>query len=83
MIDYIVYALNMAEEISNDIKAADDAMATGFNWCPPLAFLSILSQFIDVEDWAKKHGIKGVETKVVSRAVGSKYDYRPFLRASK
>lgn len=83
LIDYIVYALNMSEKTSRDITAADDAMAMGFNWCPPLAMLELLSSAVNVEKKAKAFGIKGTETGVLSRAKKSKYDYRPFFRASK
>jgi len=35
--DYVEYSLLVAEEVCEDLAAVDDAMATGFNWCPPLA----------------------------------------------
>jgi len=39
---YVEYSLFVAKEVSGDIKAADIAMATGFNWCPPLAMANVL-----------------------------------------
>lgn len=83
LIDYIVYSLNMANSISNSLSAADDAMATGFNWCPPLALYGLLSTVIDVEERAREFEINGLETDVFSRMERSKYDYRPFFRVSK
>ena len=83
LVNYIIYALNLSEEISHDILAADDAMATGFNWCPPLAMFELIASATDVGQWAKAHALKGTETGVLSRAVKSKYDYRPFFRATR
>lgn len=36
---YINYSIFVGKETCADVKSVDDAMATGFNWCPPL-FLS-------------------------------------------
>lgn len=35
--DYVEYSLLGAKEVCEDLTAVDDAMAAGFNWCPPLA----------------------------------------------
>ena len=43
LLKYIVYSLYATEEVGYDITAADDVMATGFNWCPPLAMYQALS----------------------------------------
>ena len=42
LLKYIVYSLYATEEVGYTIEAADDVMATGFNWCPPLAMSNIL-----------------------------------------
>lgn len=39
---YINYSLFVAREVCDDISSADDAMATGFGWCPPLALSNAL-----------------------------------------
>ncbi len=39
---YIEYSLYVGKEVCRDIKMIDDAMATGFNWCPPLALSNAL-----------------------------------------
>ena len=44
LLKYIVYSLYSTEEVGYDVSAADDAMATGFNWCPPLAMFQALSR---------------------------------------
>lgn len=39
---YINYSLFVGKEVCDDITYIDDAMATGFNWCPPLALSNLL-----------------------------------------
>lgn len=39
---YIEYSLFVGQEVCDDLTFVDDAMATGFNWCPPLALSNIL-----------------------------------------
>ena len=40
--EYIDYSIFVGKEVCTDIKYVDDAMATGFNWCPPLALSNAL-----------------------------------------
>lgn len=40
--DYIDYSLYVVNEVCTDITMVDDAMASGFNWCPPLALSNVL-----------------------------------------
>ena len=39
---YIDYSIFVGKEVCDDISSADDAMATGFGWCPPLALSNAL-----------------------------------------
>lgn len=39
---YINYSLFVGKEVCDDLTYIDDAMATGFNWCPPLALSNLL-----------------------------------------
>ena len=39
---YIDYSVFVGKEVCTNIKYVDDAMATGFNWCPPLALSNAL-----------------------------------------
>lgn len=39
---YVNYALFVGKEVCDDISGVDDAMATGFGWCPPLALSNAL-----------------------------------------
>lgn len=40
--EYIEYSIFVGKEVCDDISYIDDAMATGFNWCPPLALSNVL-----------------------------------------
>ncbi len=40
--DYVDYSLNTVKQVCEDISMVDDAMATGFNWCPPLVLSNLL-----------------------------------------
>ena len=39
---YVNYALFVGKEVCDDMSGVDDAMATGFGWCPPLALSNAL-----------------------------------------
>ena len=39
---YIDYSLFVGKEVCEELSFVDDAMATGFNWCPPLALSNAL-----------------------------------------
>lgn len=40
--DYIEYSILVGKEVCDELSSVDDAMATGFNWCPPLALSNAL-----------------------------------------
>ena len=40
--EYVDYALFVGKEVCDDINYIDDAMAMGFNWCPPLALSNVI-----------------------------------------
>ena len=42
LLKYVLYALSATGLVGYDIHAADDVMAAGFNWCPPLAMVQAL-----------------------------------------
>lgn len=87
LLKYIVYSLYAAHKVGYDIKDSDDVMATGFNWCPPLAMYQALSTVSDVsklieerlpEIW-READVKGLLADVQS----SKYDYRLYFKSGR
>lgn len=87
LLKYIVYSLFVADEIGESVQAADDAMATGFNWCPPLALYQAFATVVDVESLIRER-IPNIIEKVnwkslSSKIIPSNYDYRSFFRSGK
>lgn len=86
LLKYVLYSLSATEEVGYNIHAADDSMAAGFNWCPPLAMIEALGgkdcfnglckERIS-ESWLSSND----QQRLISRIERSKYDYRRFIKA--
>ena len=87
LLKYVVYSLYAAREVAGDVRAADDAMAMGFNWCPPLALLGALRRVTDVGRliWERLPDVsEAVDVEALLAAAGpSAYDYRRFFRTGR
>jgi len=88
LLKYVIYSLNAAEEVGYDIHSADDVMATGFNWCPPLALISAFSDIMDfkglVFERIDKQILNSIDIdKLLSKVEPSKYDYRLYFKSIK
>ncbi len=87
LLNYIVYSLYVSKEVGDTIVAADDVMATGFKWCPPLAMYQAFSSLVDVQalireelpDTCRKIDIDSLFADIIP----SKYDYRPFFKSGR
>lgn len=84
--EYIMYSLYVNKEVGYTIHDADDAMATGFSWIPPLALVEsfddkeavvdMIKETLPKKEW-KECGIDEL-FKSVER---SQYNYKKFLKA--
>ena len=87
LLKYIVYSLYATEEVGYTIEAADDVMATGFNWCPPLAMYQALSTVADVPALIKERLPEICEKvdidKLLADVKPSKYDYRLYFKSGR
>lgn len=88
LLRYIIYSLSATEAVGYDIHSADDVMATGFNWCPPLAMIQALSTVVDFRSLAEERLDKSILDSVdldhlLHRAEPSKYDYRLYFKSVK
>ena len=85
LLKYIVYSLYATEEVGYNIEAADDVMATGFNWCPPLAMYQALSTVADVPELIRERlpeiCSKVDIDKLLADVKPSKYDYRLYFKS--
>lgn len=87
LLKYIVYSLYATEEVGYDINAADDVMATGFNWCPPLAMFQALATVADVPALIKER-LPEICQKIdvdhyLADVKPSKYDYRIYFKSGR
>lgn len=87
LLSYIVYALYAAREVGDTVHAADDTMAAGFNWCPPLALIRALSAVKDVGALIRENLPDVCERVDVERLLSdvepSGYDYRPYFKSGR
>lgn len=88
LLKYVLYSLRATELVGYDIHSADDVMATGFNWCPPLAMIQFFGGVDEFESLCRER----MDSKILEcanlkhllqRAEPSKYDYRKFIKAKR
>ncbi len=86
LLKYILYSLFAAKKVGYTVDDADDVMAAGFNWCPPLAMYQALSSVTDVRrlihdkfDGKLKIDIDWLLADVKT----SKYDYRQYFKSGR
>lgn len=84
LLKYILYSVYSANEVGGSLEDADDVMATGFNWCPPLALYYAILEVTDVESLIANRIpeiAKKVDWKRLSEEIQpSKYNYRIYFR---
>lgn len=87
LLNYIIYSLYATKEVGYDIIAADDVMAAGFNWCPPLAMYQALSTVADVPTLIQKNLPEVCERididELLAEVKPSKYDYRRYFKSGR
>ena len=87
LLKHIVYSLYATEEVGYSIESADDVMATGFNWCPPLAMYQALSTVCDVKtvinDTIPEICRKVDIERLLADIKRSKYDYRLYFKSGR
>lgn len=88
LLKYVLYSLTATELVGYDVHSADDVMAAGFNWCPPLAMIEALGGMDEFERLCEER--LGGETigridlqHLLQRVEVSKYDYRRFVKAKR
>lgn len=84
LLKYIVYSLYCSSEVGYSASDADDVMATGFNWCPPLAMYEALSMVTDVDKLIREYfsNENGIDLEFLLKTIKpSKYDFRLFFKS--
>lgn len=86
LLKYILYSMYATKQVGYDIHAADDVMASGFNWCPPFALMEAFGGVEKICNLCHER----IDSKIVNeldlkcifeKVEKSKYDYRRFLLA--
>ena len=87
LLKYIIYSLYSAKHLGDTVEAADDVMATGFNWCPPMAMYQALSAVVDMPTLIKERIpqiCNDVDVDLLLSCVKpSKYDYRIYFKSGR
>ena len=88
LIDYVVYSLAVSKEVVDNVHAADAAMATGFNWCPPMAIVDAFGGrdcFVELcKERLSEDELQKMEFELlIENYEVTEYDYRKFLRAKR
>lgn len=86
LIQYIVYAIYIGKNTAEKIEDCDDAMATGFGWCPPIALKELIDEVNDFKKLCDNYIGKNIMDKyqlyeTIEQLPKSKYDYRKYIKA--
>lgn len=86
LLQYVLYALHVVAEVGENTNDVDDAMAEGFNWCPPLALIDAFggrTEFMRLcRAQLAETSLAAVDLeKLMAGVIPSKYDYRRYMRA--
>lgn len=86
MIKYVIYSLTITKSIGENIYSADDVMAAGFNWVPPLAVIDALGgaeifETLTMNKMPKEFLSKTNISEILRDAPKSRYDYRSYFKA--
>ena len=80
LLKYIIYSIKITRKLCDDINYCDKAMASGFNWLPPLAMIDALGGKEEVIKLCKRHLKKNYEN-IFTDIPKSKFDYRKYIKA--
>lgn len=85
LLKYVVYSISASEDVGFSVHDADDVMATGFNWCPPMAVADALSEVVDFKSLVKERlELPNVDVDhLLSLIEPSKYDFRIYFKAKR
>lgn len=84
--EYIVYSIYISNLTAEKIDSCDDAMASGFGWCPPIALKELIEKVCDFEKICTKYIGDTIMNKynlyqLIKDLPKSKYDYRKYIKA--
>lgn len=86
LVEYVIYSIYIGNYVADKIEDCDDAMATGFGWCPPIALKELIDKVTDFNELCNKIIGKDIMKKyklyeLIDQLPKSKYDYRKYIKA--
>lgn len=86
LLKYIIYSMNASKEMGCSYDASDDVMATGFNWCPPIALYEAFCEVTDFKNLCEERLSNEIvdvirDNHLLDNVGKSKYDYRRYILA--
>lgn len=86
LIEYIIYAIYIGKYTADEIQECDDAMATGFGWCPPIALKDLIDEVGNFKELCKEYIGDDILKKydlydTIDNLPKSKYDYKKYIKA--
>ena len=86
LIEYILYSIYISKFTAEKVEDCDDAMATGFGWCPPIALKDLIDEIGDFKELCAEYIGDEILRKydlytTISNLPKSKYDYKKYIRA--
>lgn len=86
LIEYILYSIYISKFTAEKIADCDDAMATGFGWCPPIALKDLIDEVGNFEELCVKYIGDEILRKydlyeTIRNLPKSKYDYKKYIKA--
>lgn len=86
LVKYIIYSIIIGYKIGSKVETADDAMASGFNWIPPMALIECLGGKKHFFNEVKKRNYTFMQNIDIDELIKicpekSKYDYRKYIKA--
>lgn len=88
LVKYVLYSLYINNEVGHSVFDADDAMATGFSWIPPLALIEAFGgrekfQNLALNILSDKELREYDMEDLLSNCPQSRYDFRKYLKAKR
>lgn len=82
LVKYILHALMIANNEKVQLKAVDVAIASGYNWCPPLALIEYFGGKDTINALVKELNIDIDAESLLKDVIPWDYDYRRYLRVN-
>lgn len=84
LLNYIIYSLEISNDVSKEIMDCDVTMANGFNWIPPCSLIEAFGGKEEVIKLCSMFLSKSKDyAEILKNVRTSHFDYRKFLKAKK